>query len=448
MTPLSRFYALASILAIDALHFVASRPMNNEGSQHVNYYYYGDMHQSGALRPRSPSPVATRRMYDHQQTPTGFQGGQIYGVPPVQSSEYFPDLPTHAYSRSDSFGMPYLQDQINPYAFVGDQYGTYQDMVDIPHASSSGRLDSTFGRMNIQDRQQHGAEDAVYHPVDTHGRRTIQQFPPRNAIDQTATDFMQKQVQRDAFEVENGPLRGNVNSRKRHPVVEGCSWKLYNKDVKAHLVEMLHLYTGYLKEPISRKCRSYFTESMKEKLLYGTAADVIKVAADLDLQESRQDWMANMSMDDSIKVVQRMANAAGKDPEHVRNYFLRKALPVDIAEQILADETQDLQVCRSLAKEIGLDRQSVWTSYKGRETILSPTIRNWPWMKRINIPQMRQAVKILEDYTGYEKEQLLDLLQHSEEGLGQQILKAKGAQLRLIIHNLMAAPVISELSEV
>ncbi|UZJ50808.1 hypothetical protein CBS101457_000128 [Exobasidium rhododendri] len=228
-------------------------------------------------------------------------------------------------------------------------------------------------------------------------------------------------------------LKTPLTSQKyNQDLLTQSSWQNYSDGEKGLLLDILHIHTGYMRETIAMKCRRYFTDVMRDAVL-SNDRDRIKQIRDFMFIPPKsstfankmleQTWMEHMTIEQSIEVVQKMADACGKRAEKVRNFFLKHQLPEKKAWKILRDNSVDNRVCKRYMHEMRLNL---------------PFYEAWPWMKGIGEQHRKCIVQKMMFATGYDKKKCYRLLEsdHGQDRLGAKIYKATNNGVREIVRSL------------
>jgi hypothetical protein len=238
--------------------------------------------------------------------------------------------------------------------------------------------------------------------------------------------------------------RRRKSSSRRRLINLGGTWSSYNVDMKSLLLRLLHLHTGLLKRSLGKKCNLKFDKAMELAVLSQDREAIKDVRIRLYSSPVRmnyksfleQTWMNDMSMEDSQVVVRKIAEASGKDAEHVRYFFLQTQLEEATAKSILNASEDQLG---PFVMEMGLDRPStkLVKNRKGND-VDGKNIQTWPWMNAMYATQKRFAIEKMMTITGREKEWCYGLLRQpqTERGFGLYILTAKDDVLKSKLEDL------------
>ncbi|UZJ50812.1 hypothetical protein CBS101457_000132 [Exobasidium rhododendri] len=157
--------------------------------------------------------------------------------------------------------------------------------------------------------------------------------------------------------------RGRPESPQKTDKAAKHAWSTYPAYLKQDILDVLHLYTGLLRESVAVKCRKLITDEMVTALFSGNEKQIMAVRDILFRRNANnhleQTWMENMTMEESKVAVHKMAVASETSEEHTRNHFLRIRLSQEMAGRILKASTAE--ECKMLVKMIGLDRPSTST---------------------------------------------------------------------------------------
>ncbi|UZJ50811.1 hypothetical protein CBS101457_000131 [Exobasidium rhododendri] len=382
------------------------------------------------------------------------------------------DIPGSYNHQPELWGHPVAGGEVRHDIFQGHPmlYGNQQTFsasaVDVHGASSSNSAPPLpFGAdpvyyaeydhiHSLQESQQQYPDkasashiDPGYLPVSSHGRSTNIRHKGVAAhfqnINQVTFEGSSSAAQSEAAAIL--PSQGHATyrtPRSKHPKYPSSFWYSYSDDLKEEIVHILHLYTGLLKESIIKKCREHMTEALKDVILNKVTEGVLSARDILYSQSTtrngyfplEQKWMHGMSMEDSIRVVAKIADTAKKDAEHIRNFFLRTNLSARTAREILNDEYGG-SVCQRYVLEMGLDRPITKMIHKGHQLVLTKTIEVWPWMKKISEDQKKTVVDKVMKATGLTKEECYALMKspHFTDMTGTELLVARDAQIKNIL---------------
>ncbi|UZJ50819.1 hypothetical protein CBS101457_000139 [Exobasidium rhododendri] len=236
--------------------------------------------------------------------------------------------------------------------------------------------------------------------------------------------------------------RHNRGHKKNKSATTG--WYSYSNDLKADLVDILHLHTGLLKESILKRCREVITDELRDAILTRDKAKIdwarsVIYPHDVTQYQNKlveQDWMRGMTMDESIYVVQRLADASGKDPEHVRNFMLRMHFPAKKAEKVLHDRSG--AVARRYVKEEGLDKFNEKKAKRGGKYLPSKAIEIWPWMINYAEADKKMIIRKLGMANRRSKGECFDLLKQPQvDGMmSRRIIGANAEEMKEILYEL------------
>ncbi|UZJ50818.1 hypothetical protein CBS101457_000138 [Exobasidium rhododendri] len=225
-------------------------------------------------------------------------------------------------------------------------------------------------------------------------------------------------------------------------------WIAYDMRLKRKLLEVIHLHTGLLKESIAKKCRAYFSDELKDALLSADEERVMWAVRIIYPPYDRhtmarvqeQTWANHMSLEDSIEVVRKMARYTDKDPEILRNFFLRLPLTEEQAHDILHDTNGD--VCKWYMMEMGLDRKNEKMIKKGTTMVITKTIEVWPWMQNLDIDRKKEVIRRVQEASRHNRStaDCYKLLRQSqvEAETATQILQSDVREVRKIVQELEA----------
>ncbi|UZJ50823.1 hypothetical protein CBS101457_000143 [Exobasidium rhododendri] len=282
----------------------------------------------------------------------------------------------------------------------------------------------------------------------------LQYSPPRqqgntlyNAFQHHLTDHGQTSTSHDStneeayyplFTPQQRKARKKMPSGRRPKSESGSSWGPYSDLMKEDIIEVLHLYSGLLKDSIAKRVRAYFTDELRDALLSGNEHQIIAARdilfdphADNRLQQM---WMIGMSMEESKKVVHKIALASGKDDERVRNYFLQCKLDPQRARAIqrASPEEAEMWVLR-----LGLDRTNHRRIKKGHVTQTSKAVESWPWMSHLTEKQKEEVVqRMMAASSSMSEKDCYLLLRKAGVNQGVRILHADTADIRAVIQSL------------
>ncbi|UZJ50824.1 hypothetical protein CBS101457_000144 [Exobasidium rhododendri] len=365
-------------------------------------------------RYRSPSPVMSRANY----------GATSHGTAYTHQGQH--DL--HSYDTGGAYS-PFRERQ---------SYGDASQTT--PHYASSQSnygLDSTFP----EQYQTHGPDYAQpafnFRDLDLSGSRQDQQNEGAQA------SIVSREYPSDHSHTQR-LRKGREGKKKANDTAEGRAEKRYyfslEKEDKARLAEVLHLYTGLLKENISVKCRKLITHDLAAALLSGDerliyqARDQLYPPAQMKLLGIHidQQWMARMSMEQSIEVVRKMARATSKKEEYVRNFFAKTQLDEAMAWRILHTPDED---CSMYAYPVGLDKPSERPTESVDGKRVSHVIEVWPWMKELEGKYFETVIEKLATANGRSESECADMLRlpHITNMFGKQVLHAGPEELHKIM---------------
>ncbi|UZJ50755.1 hypothetical protein CBS101457_000075 [Exobasidium rhododendri] len=388
-------------------------------NDHLHGYRQAPQHydfvQSGQYQHHYPHPAST----DH------LSAGGHFDYSSQQNS-----LHSNAHDLLSSDG--YLMYDFNqPSAYASTEYYPLQyhpqqvAQIDagqsLPYASSS--FYANLEDMSLSD--DHGVQDWLSEPShwDSHGTNNTatHQGTERTATHNDVTYIDQpcsSDHHHDASQQGPTKIVGKYSrsvSRRRSTRNVDSPWASYSDHDKKKILHILHLYTGMQTEAIANRVRSKFTDEMKAAVLSGEEAKIEEVGNTvfpLMAKGFRQQmWMKNMSMDDSIRVVKKMAKASGKDPEYLRSFFRMSHLEERRAMEILHASSE--KECKRLVMLLGLDRPNERKIKKGNSTVTSKTIEVWPWMKWLNDNERSEVIAKMRRLSGLGEKECYRLLQKS-----------------------------------
>ncbi|UZJ50816.1 hypothetical protein CBS101457_000136 [Exobasidium rhododendri] len=416
---------------------------DNQIHDHLFYQNYHAYRQRGHKEyPHTLNPSDIQ--YSHQRSPRPSPSraarNERHGKQPVLGST--------SSSKVDQDQMTWYGD-IHPYSSTLSSSYTgvppsYANHLLHPY-SSYGHPETLSPASSSQSYQQH---ISTPRPLSSHSQSFIEgsTSTQEQLSDDNTVDHAEEAEDEMAERQRRGYLAHSLRfDRRRNPNITNNSWFEFSRLIKAQLLDVLHLYTGFLKLSLVKRCRPIFTEELKDALLSDDERKIRWAVRTILPPEKRQHlvleqaWMKGMSMSDSIKVIKKIANAAQKNPEHVRNYFLRTQLSAEKAHEILRATTKE--ELQWYVLQLGLDRPNNKAVKKGPHTVTSPTIETWPWMKGLSqrlkekvIQRMMKAVKGLTELDCY---QLLKQ-PHVIEEYGRIFIVADEDQVKGMMRRLMA----------
>ncbi|UZJ50827.1 hypothetical protein CBS101457_000147 [Exobasidium rhododendri] len=354
------------------------------------------------------------------------------------------------------YAPPHEDQHPSPYTEVPASDPIYQSLPYLPdwtqghtsdysydyQATPSHPYDPHFSQLSLYGVDTPSYLDPVaslYHPdqypPEHHGQSSTVGEPQQSRHDDihaSTSDGHREKGKAVDYETKS---RQNRISHQKVPGKKQNAWFYYRTQLKEQLSHVLHLYSGLLKESIARKCRERLTDEMKETILSGNEKGIMDVLDVLFPPDPKtrmakylgQEWMRGMRMEQSIVVVNKMAEASGKDPEHVRNFFLRLPLAREDAWKIFHATTGD--VCHEFVLRMGLDRPCSERTKRrhSNKEFFSKKIEAWPWMGHVNMHNRKLVVDKMKRATGFSMEDCYMLLSRPQthEFTGLRILAAR-----------------------
>ncbi|UZJ50817.1 hypothetical protein CBS101457_000137 [Exobasidium rhododendri] len=411
------------------------------------------------VRMRSPSPNRFQYNPDHSQVYSGgvvphndgMYGGYSYPTDPqIMPSSQYDFNPGYQYSQPayDAHAFqPYTDLQTganNAFYEYGGGSSSTPSAYNAAGLSNDDYQLGQLGNLHLSDSYQ-GQSSSHIPPLSLDHGAIMQQYNGESAS-QTRQRQSDHGHQSDSSKKRNGKIPETVKDMDKAARQEANPWYSYDNETKTFLVDMIHLYTGLLKESLSKKVRRHFDNKLKDALMSGDETKILWAVERIISfdrkgyrnKKSYQPWMDNMTMPESIVVVNRMSYYSEKDPEHMRNFFLYLPLSQAQARKILNDVTGE--VCMKYVVEMGLDRRNDKMIRQGGVLKKSKTIEVWPWMRGLTDGQKKKVIhKVMKaNSTNLDEMRCYTLLQQPQmdEFVTKSILDGTESEVRNIVQQL------------
>ncbi|UZJ50757.1 hypothetical protein CBS101457_000077 [Exobasidium rhododendri] len=427
---LSKAVARAVLICVYGVRVALPRPMFNGEYEYMKSNTPSQSGDSHRVRPFGEAYYSER----HPQTdiPSSSQAPPPERLFGYHQTHTFVDPGDASYRVSASH---------SPFAYDDTEEGTLESVVfgNRWRASSHQPISDQTPLLqgDIISQTAHSRDNPDQHEATHHAEAEVEvEAEESSGISAIMRARLEKSRHLSPFEVS----LINRKSGRRGKREVNSNWTDYFDVEKGEILEVLHLYTGLLKDSIARRCRQLFSDAMKEDLLSKDERRIIPVRDALFSPSAptrqRQLWMEGMSMEDSKIVVHKIAKVCGKDEEVVRNHFLRIQISKEAAHEILHASRQE---CEFYAMKFGLDNSNTKMVSKGTYRVPSRVIEPWPWMYDLSEKNKETVVKRMMIVGGLDERSCYELLRQPQVScmLGVRLLKAGTEEVAAMIQKMI-----------